>query len=121
MSTRARAALIVVLLAGVGVWQVGEGAWIFVKARLAQQLLQHLGLLQYADRCGGVFLWGVSSRGSLRASAAAYRREFGRCRAGCVLECLVVCGTGWLGCTTLHGRSSFGASLGHTCKLLGLA
>ena len=40
MSTRARATLIAVLLAGVGVWQVGEGAWIFVKARLAQQLLQ---------------------------------------------------------------------------------
>jgi len=29
-----------VLLAGVGLWQLGQGAWIHVKARLAQHLLQ---------------------------------------------------------------------------------
>ena len=29
-----------VLLAGVGLWQLGQGAWIYVKARLAQSLLQ---------------------------------------------------------------------------------
>jgi len=29
-----------VLLAGVGLWQLGQGAWIYVKARLAQHLLQ---------------------------------------------------------------------------------
>lgn len=29
----------VTLLAGVGLWQVGQGAWIYVKARLAQHLL----------------------------------------------------------------------------------
>lgn len=40
MSRRARTVLIAVLLAAVGGWQVGEGAWIFVKARLAQHLLQ---------------------------------------------------------------------------------
>ena len=40
MSTRARAALVAVLLVGVGVWQVGEGAWIYFKAELAQHLLQ---------------------------------------------------------------------------------
>jgi len=28
------------LLAGVGLWQLGQGAWIYVKARLAQRLLQ---------------------------------------------------------------------------------
>jgi hypothetical protein len=28
------------LLAGVGLWQLGQGAWIYVKARLAQHLLQ---------------------------------------------------------------------------------
>ncbi len=30
----------VALLAGVGLWQLGQGAWIYVKARLAQRLLQ---------------------------------------------------------------------------------
>ena len=40
MSTRARAVFVVVLLAGVGAWQVGEGAWIYFKAELAQHLLQ---------------------------------------------------------------------------------
>lgn len=40
MSRSARIALIAGLLAAVGCWQVGEGAWIFVKARLAQHLLQ---------------------------------------------------------------------------------
>jgi len=28
------------LLAGVGLWQLGQGAWIYVKARVAQRLLQ---------------------------------------------------------------------------------
>jgi len=39
---RRRALLLVALslLAGVGLWQLGQGAWIYVKARLAQQLLQ---------------------------------------------------------------------------------
>jgi sortase A len=32
--------LLAALLAAVGTWQVGEGAWIYVKARLAQHLLQ---------------------------------------------------------------------------------
>jgi sortase A len=40
VSTRARTALLAGLLALVGTWQVGEGAWIYVKARLAQHLLQ---------------------------------------------------------------------------------
>jgi len=30
----------VALFAGVGLWQLGQGAWIYVKARLAQRLLQ---------------------------------------------------------------------------------
>jgi sortase A len=33
-------AMIAVVLATVGTWQVAEGAWIYVKARLAQALLQ---------------------------------------------------------------------------------
>jgi sortase A len=36
---RTLTALIVCLLA-IGLWQLGEGSWIYVKARLAQQLLQ---------------------------------------------------------------------------------
>jgi len=40
VSTRLRAAFIAVLLADVGVWQVGEGAWIYFKAELAQHLLR---------------------------------------------------------------------------------
>jgi sortase A len=40
VSTRVRVALLAALLAAVGAWQVGEGAWIYVKARLAQHLLQ---------------------------------------------------------------------------------
>ena len=40
MTTRTGTALIAVLLAGIGVWQVGEGAWIYFKAELAQHLLQ---------------------------------------------------------------------------------
>jgi sortase A len=39
--TRARVTLLAVALAAVGAWQVAEGAWIYVKARLAQHLLQH--------------------------------------------------------------------------------
>ena len=41
MRTRAWVTLVAVALAAVGAWQVAEGAWIYVKARLAQHLLQH--------------------------------------------------------------------------------
>jgi len=40
VSTRARLMVLVVALAVVGTWQLAEGAWIYVKARLAQHLLQ---------------------------------------------------------------------------------
>jgi sortase A len=41
VNTRARVTLLAVALAVVGAWQVTEGAWIYVKARLAQHLLRH--------------------------------------------------------------------------------
>jgi sortase A len=40
MKRRTVTTLIMVLVA-IGTWQVGHGAWIYVKARLAQYLLQH--------------------------------------------------------------------------------
>lgn len=39
MSGKARVAIVLALLVGAGVWQLGQGAWIYVKARLAQHLL----------------------------------------------------------------------------------
>jgi sortase A len=46
---RAFVALMVCLLA-VGLWQVGEGSWVYVKAKLAQYLLQRAWSRTLADR-----------------------------------------------------------------------
>ena len=52
-----RPALVAVsLLAGLGLWQVGEGVWIYAKARLAQHLLQR-AWAQTVDGASRVAPW----------------------------------------------------------------
>lgn len=40
MAPRPLGIAVVTLLLGVGIWQIGHGAWIYAKARLAQHLMQ---------------------------------------------------------------------------------